>query len=298
MPNTRDIRRRIKSITNTAQITRAMELVAASKMKKAQDAAVAGRPYGQLLAEILHALAAQVEEQNLRHPLLDKREVKHRGILLISADRGLCGPLLSNLFHQVTQTDPERSARYTTIGRKGRQFISRTRRNLMADFAVSDKVPFAELRTATEFLLKAYEDGEIDTVEVLYSSFINNLRQEPLLIQLAPVDNLQQVVESYEKITDYTANAPVADDRREMLFEPAPDVILNELLDNYIKREIHQMALEAKASEHSARRVAMKNATDNANDLIADLRRRHNKLRQAAITQEILEISAAAVASN
>ena len=297
MPNTRDIRRRIKSITNTAQITRAMELVAASKMKKAQDAAVAGRPYGQLLAEILHALAEQIEEKKLRHPLLDKRDLKRRGVLLISADRGLCGPLLSNLFHLVVETGAEQTVRYVTIGRKGMQFVSRTRRDLMADFPVSDRVAFAEVRPAIEFLLKAYQDGEVDTIEVLYSEFINNLRQEPSLIQLVPVENLQAIIESYEKIMDYTANAPIADDRREMLFEPAPDLILNELLANYIKREIHQMVLEAKASEHSARRVAMKSATDNAHELIDGLTLQYNKVRQAAITQEILEIAAAAVSN-
>src|SRR5262249_27611912 len=152
MPSTRDIRRRIKSVKNTRQITKAMELVAASKMKKAQQSALAGRPYSQLMANMLAALAPRVEET--QHPFLGKREVKVRGILLVSTDKGLCGPLNANLFKLVMEI--KTPAKFVVIGRKGAQFLARTKRDLVADFSVSDRVPFAEVRSAAEFMVKLF----------------------------------------------------------------------------------------------------------------------------------------------
>ncbi len=289
MANTRDIRNRIKSVKNTAQITKAMELVAASKMKRAQDSAIAGRPYALLLAEILNAVGDRASE--LKHPFLEKREVKRRGILIISTDKGLCGPLNSNLFRLVANID--RSAAFVAIGRKATQFLTRTARTLLADFSVSDQSRFAEVRLAIEFLLNAYIDGEFDTIEVLYTRFLNTLRQEPTLDPLVPLDNLDEVIHSFTASHQATAETRAPEDTREMLFEPGADFILDELLGLYIKREIYQRVLEAKASEQSARMVAMKTATDNANTLVDELTLEYNKARQAAITQEILEISAA-----
>ena len=290
MPNTRDIRRRIRSVKNTSQITRAMQLVAASKMKRAQDMALQGRPYAALLAEILSAVGERVTD--FEHPFLKERQVRRRGILLISTDKGLCGPLNSNLFRLLTEV--EEGAQFVTLGRKGAQFLSRARRNLVAEFSVTDQVRFSEVRPAIELLIKAYEDGDVDTIEIIYSRFENTLIQTPSRNPLLPLVDLKMILEKEAELVSDSAS--LRSDDREILFEPAPDAILHELLDLYVKQEVYQMVLEAKASEHSARMVAMKTATDNANGLVDDLTLEYNKVRQASITQEILEISAASFA--
>lgn len=295
MPNLRDIRRRIKSVKNTAQITRAMQLVAASKMKRAQQMAVAGRPYAALLGELLTAVHARLETK-VAHPLLDERPVKTRGILLLATDKGLCGPLNSNLFRLIGEID-RGAAKYVTVGRKATQFITRSGRQLIADFPVSDRARFGEVRPILELLLKAYTEGEIDTIEVAYPEFVNALRQEPLIVPLAPVTDLQKVLDRLAEMHHATPGSAKAADERDMKFEPSPAEIVSALVELYLKREIYQMVLEAKASEHSARMVAMKTATDNAKGLAADLTLSYNKARQAAITQEILEIAAAQFSS-
>ena len=296
MANLRDIKRRIRSVKNTGKITKAMQLVAASKMKKAQDAAIAGRAYAQLMAEMLSTLTKRISERDISHPMLNPRpEIKKRGILLISTDKGLCGGLNANLFRKVTEEVEPGSAKFITIGRKGAQFIARSHRESIGDFTVDDAAPFAQVRPAVEALLKAFHDGEVDTIEVLYTQFVNNLRQVPELIRLAPLDKLEDVVRDIEEVKDYTTQAPIENDERDIVFEPSALEILEPLLDLYLKREIFHMILEAKASEHSARMVAMKTATDNSKDLVNKLTLQYNKARQAAITQEILEISAASM---
>ncbi len=297
MPSTRDIRRRIKSVKNTKQITKAMELVAASKMKKAQNTALAGNPYSLLLSEMLAALEEQVE--NLRHPFLEAREIKTRGILLITTDKGLCGGLNANLFKAVT-SEVDRDAKFVCIGRKGTQFLGRTRRNLLADFSVSEKVDFNEVKVVSEFFTEQYLQREIDTLEIIYPKFVNTLRQEPTVYPLLPLANLRGIVEEMRRQqaeNEDEVQAHLRRDEREMIFEPSPHEVLSNLLPLYINQQIYQFVLDAKASEHSARMVAMKTASDNATNLLEELTLEYNKARQAAITQEILEI-AAATASN
>ncbi len=290
MASTRDIRRRIKSVKNTRQITKAMELVAASKMKKAQQLALAGRPYAQLLSDMLAALSARVDES--AHPFLIRRVVKTRGILLVTTDKGLCGPLNANLFKLVTEI--KAPAKYVAIGRKGTQFLCRTRRDLIADFPVTDRVGFNEIKTAVEFLVHQYLGGVIDTVEVIYPRFRNTLIQEPTCRPVLPLTNLREFLDVLETGTQA---AKARTDDREMLIEPDPHTVLEALLPFYVNRHIYQLVLSAKASEHSARMVAMKTAKDNATKLLGDLTLEYNKARQAAITQEILEIAAASFAS-
>jgi F-type H+-transporting ATPase subunit gamma len=285
----RDIRRRIKSVKNTRQITKAMELVAASKMKKAQQAALAGRAYAGLMAEMLAAVAGRVEET--QHPFLARREVKVRGIILVTTDKGLCGPLNANLFKLVT--DIKDPAKYAVIGRKGAQFIARTRRDLLAEFTVTDRVPFAEVRTVAEFMVKQFLDGVVDTVELIYPHFKNTLVQVPTNLPLLPLQSLAAVVADLHNDSGTAARA----DDREILFEPDAHTVLEALLPLYVNREIYQHILDAKASEHSSRMVAMKTAKDNATKLIGDLTLEYNKARQAGITQEILEIAAASFAN-
>ena len=287
MPSTRDIRRRIKSVKNTRQITKAMELVAASKMKKAQQAALAGRPYTQLMTTMLAALAHRVEES--QHPFLVQRPVRTRGILLITTDKGLCGPLNSNLFKVVT--DIKTPAKYYVIGRKGSQFIARTKRDLVADFPVTDRVAFNEVKTVSEFMVQHFLAGVIDTIEVIYPHFRNTLVQEAILRPVLPLANLQEFVMQQQTAT--TPGQGRAPDTREMLFEPDAHSVLEALLPFYMNRHLYQLVLTAKASEHSARMVAMKTAKDNATKLLDDLTLEYNKARQASITQEILEITAA-----
>jgi F-type H+-transporting ATPase subunit gamma len=289
MASTRDIRRRIKSVKNTRQITKAMELVAASKMKKAQQAAIAGRAYTQVMSDMLAALAARVTE--LKHPFLEERAVKTRGVLLVTSDKGLCGPLNSNLFKLATEI--KTPVKFFTIGRKGAQFIARTHRDLVADFVVQDRTPFAEIKVAVELMIQKYLAGEIDTVEVIYSRFKNTLVQEPTLRPVLPLTSLASFVEH--------ARAEVGDvvqrDTRDMVFEPSAPEVMEALIPFYVNRHIYQLVLSARASEHSARMVAMKTAKDNATKLVGELSLEYNKARQAAITQEILEIAAAQFAA-
>jgi F-type H+-transporting ATPase subunit gamma len=291
MASTRDIRRRIKSVKNTRQITKAMELVAASKMKKAQQSALAGRPYIQLMARMLAALANRVEES--QHPFLVQRPVKTRGILLVTTDKGLAGPLNANLFKIVTEI--KGAAKFFVIGRKGAQFVARTKRDMVADFQVSDRVAFSEVKVVAEFLVKQYLEGAIDTIEVVYPRFKNTLVQEPTLRPVLPLGNLMEFVAHAR--ADAGGDTQVQADTREILFEPNATQVLEALLPFYVNRHIYQLVMSAKASEHSARMVAMKTAKDNATKLLGDLTLEYNKARQAGITQEILEIAAAQFAS-
>jgi F-type H+-transporting ATPase subunit gamma len=289
--STRDIRRRIKSVKNTRQITKAMELVAASKMKKAQAAALAGRAYAQLMADMLAALATRVDESH--HPFLTQREVKTRGVLLVTTDKGLCGPLNANLFKLVT--DIKTPVKFYVIGRKGAQFIARTKRTMVADFTVSDRVAFAEVKVASEFMTAQFLEGVIDTIEVIYPRFKNTLIQDSTVRPVLPLHSLKEFIAAVQADTG-TVRVPQADDR-EMLFEPSAQQVLEALLPFYVNRHIFQLVLSAKASEHSARMVAMKTAKDNATKLVGELSLEYNKARQAAITQEILEIAASAFAA-
>jgi len=294
MANLRDIRRRIKSVKNTRQITRAMQLVSSSKMKRSQDAAVAGRPYALLLADMLDTVGEKLiqADTEIKHPFFQKREVKTRGILVLSTDRGLCGPLNTNLFRKISE-EIKGDAKFITVGRKAKQYISRAKRDLFADFPVSDKVTFSEIRPMLKLLIDTFKKGEIDTIEVAYPSFVNVLVQEPLIQSLLPIVGLHEVVDQLRKRVTELPSIEARNDSRDMMFEPSVETILGSLPDLYIKVIIHQLILESRAAEHCARMVAMKAATDNASTLIDDLTLDYNKARQAAITQEILEIAAA-----
>lgn len=290
MASSRDIRNRIRGVKNTAKITRAMQLVAASKMKRAQDRALEGRPYAELLSHMLAALNAQVEE--FKHPFLDDRTLRNRGVLILSTDRGLCGALNANLFREVAKLDRHHTT-FVTVGRKARQFITRTQRKLVADFHISEEAHFRELRPVVEFMIGQFLEGKIDSFEVLYPRFRNTLVQVPMLIPLLPFRNFQAQVEEVAR----ESGVDLVHDDREFLFEPEAEQILTELLDVFIKRHVYQLLVDARASEHSARMVAMKAATDNAKKLTDDLTLQYNKARQAGITQEILEITAASLHS-
>jgi len=280
MPSTLDLRRRIKSVKNTAQITKAMQMVAASKMRKAQAAAIAGRPYQEMLARVLAAVKGRVDPGD--HQLLAVRPVNKELILIFSTDKGLCGPLNANLFRELGEVDQEKSE-FAVSGRKAVQFITRTRRNLTADFALKDSVHFVDIRPIAKFASDKFISGEVDQVRVLYPKFVNTLTQQPVMRNLLPVPPEE---------LDVAGEA----NRGEYLFEPDVHGVLEAILPHYIAFQLFQMALNARASEHSARMVAMKNATDNAKELIKDLTLEYNKVRQENITTELLEITTAQLA--
>ncbi len=286
----REIRNRIKSVKSTGQITRAMQLVASSKMKRAQDAARAGRAYAELLGELLDT--AQSKVGDFSHPLLTKREVKVRGILLVTPDKGMAGALNGNLIRLAAE---QKDAVFVCIGRKGAQALARGGRKVLADFPVTDRATFNEVRPAAEYLIKAFTEGTVDTVEVLFAHFKNTMVQTPRVQQLLPADSLVAQAREF-RVKLGLPQPKIEEDERDMLFEPSAAAILSQLPALFFKQAVHQAVLESKASEFSARMVAMKAATDNAKKIGAALSLEYNKARQAAITQEILELTAGAAA--
>jgi F-type H+-transporting ATPase subunit gamma len=290
MPSTRDIRRRIKSVKNTAQITKAMQMVAAAKMRKAQQAAVAGRPYATLMNQVLSAVTRDVSD--FTHPLLEVRETRKRCVILVSTDKGLCGSLNTNLMREAAKFDKETTI-FITAGRKASLFIARTKRQLAAEFTYKDAPLFGEARSISRFARDMFTNGEADEVHILFTNFISTLNQRPEALRLLPVGEIKGVsagVHGHAQETELVAGTT------EYLFEPVAATVLGALLPHYLNFRVYQILLEAKASEHSSRMVAMKNATDNANQLIKDLTLEYNKLRQANITKELLEITSAAMA--
>ncbi len=290
MASTRDIRRRIKSVKNTAQITRAMQMVASSKMRKAQLAALAGRPYATLMNQVLAAVSEGAGD--FSHPLMEQREGKRRAVILISTDKGLCGALNSNLLREAGRLDKDTTV-YVCAGKKGGQFVSRMKRQLAAEFTYKDNPMFSEARAISKFAQDMFLKGEVDRVDVLYTNFINTLTQKPELRQLLPIGQIHAVEAGVDGHGDGGA---LKKSDVEYLFEPDPTAVLGNLLPHYVNFQVFQFLLEAKASEHSSRMVAMKNATDNAKQLIKDLTLEYNKLRQANITKELLEITTAQMA--
>ncbi len=291
MPSTRDLRRRIKSIRNTSQITKAMQMVAAAKMRKAQQAALAGRPYAALMNKVLAEVSANAGD--FTHPLMEAREVRKRAVIVVSTDKGLCGALNSNLLREAARFDKETTV-YITAGRKASQFIARTKRQLAAEFTYKDAPLFGEARAISRFAQDRFAKGEVDAVDILFTNFISTLAQKPEVRTLLPVGEIKAV---HAELEEGTADSGrLLKGATEFLFEPGADQVLGSLLPHYLNFQVYQILLEAKASEHSARMVAMKNATDNAQQLIKDLTLEYNKLRQANITKELLEITTAQMA--
>jgi F-type H+-transporting ATPase subunit gamma len=287
MANTQDIRRRIKSIRNTAQITKAMQMVAASNMRKAQQHALAGRPYAALMNKVLVSLQKRTDPR--LHPLLHIRDVKKELVLIISTDKGLAGALNTNLFREASHFDSAKTA-FVVTGRKARQFVARTKREFLADFELKDAPSFVETKPVSKFCTEKFLVGEVDKVSVLYTHFINTINQRAVVQTLLPISSFD-----LPKKHDESAEEDV-DPLLGYVFEPGAEVVLDIMLPYYIQYQVFQMILDARASEHSARMVAMKNATDNAHQFIKDLTLEYNKMRQAGITTELLEIATAQMA--
>jgi F-type H+-transporting ATPase subunit gamma len=282
----REIQRRIRSVTNMSQVTRAMQMVAAAKMRKAQQRVLASRPYSQRLEAVIADLASLNldPEHAAAFPLLQQREVKNAALILITPDRGLKGALNSNLNRRASQfilSEAGVPVEVIAAGKKGRDFMVRTRQNLVASFeGLGDNVSLDDVRPITDIALNDFYSGKVDAVYVLYAEYVNTITQRPVVRQILPIAK----PEDTGTYTDY-------------IFEPSPEAVLSELLPRYIEVQLYQAILEAAASEHSAQMVAMQNATENAKELASDLRISLNKARQAQITNEVSEIAAGANAA-
>ena len=280
MPSQREIRRRIGAVRNIKQITRAMQFVAASKLRRAQESTLASRAYSDKIDEVLADLAAVLGAED--HPLLAERAEGRRLIVLITTDRGLAGPLNTNIIRFAAReiTDHPGDLAVVTVGRKGRDAMRRARVPLEAHFAgFGDRPTFADVIPVSRLVTDAFLDGSAATVDVIFSRFVSTLVQKPVMDRILPV----QPSEDTEGIPG-----------NQFIFEPDPGAVLTQLLPRYVATRLFQAVLENKASEESSRMVAMKNATENAEDLIEDLTLSYNKVRQANITREMIEIASGA----
>jgi F-type H+-transporting ATPase subunit gamma len=284
MANTKEIRRRIKSIRNTAQITKAMQMVAASKMRRAQQQALAGRPYATVMNKVFVSLQKRTDPK--LHPLLQVREVRKELVIVISTDKGLAGALNTNLLREAARFAPAKTG-YVVAGRKARQFLARTKRELLADFELKDAPTFVETKPISNFVMEKFLKAEVDKVSVLFTHFINTINQRPVVETLLPISAFDLPKGGTEE-----ANDPFLG----YVFEPRAEAVLDSMLPYYVQYQVFQNVLDARASEHSARMVAMKNATDNALQFIKDLTLEYNKMRQESITNELLEIATAQMA--
>jgi F-type H+-transporting ATPase subunit gamma len=268
-----------------SQITRAMEMVAASKMRRAQDRVTSGRPYSERLREVLGDLASlQLDADQLQEfPLLAQREITKTAVILITPDRGLSGALNTNILRRATRYIREESGdgspEFIAVGKKGRDFLVRTNQNVIAEFIrLGDRPTLDEVRPIAQVAIQEFLDGRVDAVHIVYPQFVNTLTQRPTVAQLLPI----------VRPDNDTSNA------EDYIFEPSPRAVLNALLPRYVEVLLYQSVLENIASFYSAQMVAMRNATDNAKELASDLDLALNKARQAQITNEVAEISAGA----
>lgn len=290
MATLRDIKRRIRSVKNIAQSTRALQLVASSKMRRAQDRVTAARPYSEQLQRLLSRLASAggLDEPQ---PLMEQRPLHNLGMILVSPDRGFCGALPGNVNRHAAQTvleemraagdgaNAQNQSYFVAVGRKGRDFVVRSRQHLLGEFTQYGDNPDINLvRAIARLATDAYLNNEVDRVDLVYAKFVSPAVQQPVTIQLLPVTPPAQ------------EEGPV----EEYIFEPDPATLFAELLPRYIETLIYQAMLESLASQWSAQMIAMKNATDNASELVNDLTLTYNKARQQAITTQILEVVAGA----
>ncbi|MBP6241252.1 MAG: F0F1 ATP synthase subunit gamma [Hydromonas sp.] len=290
MPSMKEIRGKIKSVQNTRKITKAMEMVAASKMRKAQERMRAARPYADKVRNIAaHMSGANSEYQ---HPFLIERPLQNVGLIMVTTDKGLCGGMNTNVLRAATAqmkewTDSGKKVQTTAIGNKGLGFLNRIGANVVSESTHIGDVPHMdELIGAVKVQIDAYLAGEIDAVYLAYTQFVNTMKQEPVVMQLIPLPK-SSLTQSEEEKRAYSWD---------YLYEPSPEAVVEELLVRYIEALVYQSVAENIASEQSARMVAMKAASDNAKNVIGELQLVYNKSRQAAITKELSEIVGGAAA--
>jgi len=283
LANIRLIRRRIKGIQSTAKITRAMEMIATLKMRRAQERGLAGRPYSDKISQVLADLAALSRGTEAPHPLLQSRPVNKIAVVHITPDRGLCGGLNANINRLAANFILEQSVPVTliTVGRKGLEFMRRYNRDIRAEFTqLGDQPDLLDTLPISRIVIDDYTDGVADQVYLVYTQFISTMVQKPFMKQILPVE--PAAIPQVQNV-DY-------------IYEPSPAAVLGELLPRFVEMQIYHAILESIASKQSAQMVAMRNATDNANELIEDLTLMYNKARQESITKELLDITGGAAA--
>ena len=282
MPSLRQIRRRIRSVENTGKVTHAMEMIAATKMRRAQAAVLATRPYSAKITDVIAHLAAQKRAgEEVLAPLLEVRPVKTVHVIHISPDRGLCGGLHSNLNRRTAQfiLQQQVPVRVVTVGRKGRDFMVRYERDVKAVFTdLGDRPRLADVLPIAHLAIEDFTEGEADEVYITYPQFVSTMVQRVIMQRLLPVET------------------QAAEGQVDFIYEPNPRVVLGALLPRFVEMQVYQAILELVASEQSARMVAMRNATDNAKDMVEDLTLELNKVRQETITKELLDIVGGAAA--
>jgi F-type H+-transporting ATPase subunit gamma len=284
MPSERDLRRRVRSIKNIQQLTRAMQLVAASKMRRAQESVLASRPFEEKLRSVLNELAPYADPE--LSPLLMRRDVKRVAVVLITTDRGLVGPMNVNLVRATTRFAADRpAATYIAVGRKGINSLRRMRAPVTAEFPnIPDRPTTTDTNAIARAAVDEFVNGNVDEVHLAFTRFINTLRQEPTIRRLLPLEpEAERTKDTKQETVQY-------------LFEPDPAEVMNLIVPRFIEVAVYQAILESKASQFSAQMVAMRNATDAAGDLIGDLTLAANKARQTRITKEMLEIASGAEA--
>ena len=287
MPTIQQLRRRIGTVRNTAKITNALQLVAASKMRRAQERATEGRPYAEKIQLVLSSLASTAPgggegDSEESHPFLTQRPVENIGILHITPDRGLCGALNSNLNNSAGGFigDTEAPTAIVAVGRKGRDFFIRSRQNVAAEFTeLGDYPALTDTSVIARLVMDDYLSGNVDQVFISFAEFVSTVNQQPVVRRLLPVEPPRAEDEAEAEAF-----------RQEYIFEPDPGQVFERLLPRYVEMQVHAAILESAASEQSARMVAMKNATDNANDIERELTLTYNKARQEQITTELLDI--------
>ncbi|RLT23420.1 MAG: ATP synthase F1 subunit gamma [Chloroflexi bacterium] len=289
MPSTREIRRRIRSVRNLSQITRAMEMVSASKMRRAQRNVLATRPYADRLRDVMSSLMARASGSRKGTLLEVRTEVKNVALILITPDRGLAGSLVANILRRtarfvVDEKAKGRNVKVLAIGKKGRDFLNRSGQDLLAEVTkLGDYPKLADILGVSTNVIQGFLKGDFDEAYIVYSQFVNTLVQRPAVRRILPVEADQSTPAPASASSNYN-------------YEPDEDVVLKDLLPRFAEVQIYQALLEAIASEHSARMVAMRNATDNAKDLRRELSLTYNKTRQANITKEVSEIASGAAA--
>lgn len=295
MATLREIRRRIRSVKNISQVTRAMQMVAASKMRRAQAQVLATRPYAQRAWDVLTDLAAQRAAEEELHPLLQQRPIETVGLVLITADRGLCGGYNNNIIRVALDfiRVQERPIKLITVGRKGRDQMLRYEQEIVAEFTgLPAQLRLLDVTPIARAVLDDFTSGVLDIVFLAYTDFVNVLVHRPTIKRLLPIRPVLTVDLALKEYVEGERPQVVS----EYIYEPDPQTILDTILPRFTEVQIYQAVLESGASEHSARMVAMRSATENALDLIDDLTLTYNRARQEAITKEIVDIAGGAEA--
>jgi F-type H+-transporting ATPase subunit gamma len=285
MLGTKEIKRRIRSVISIQQITRAMQMIAVSRLKKSEDRLRSARPFAEKIQEFMETLAPSLT--SIRHPLLVKREVKSIGLVLITSDKGLCGGYNANVLshaREFIERHSDKAIRLILIGRKG--YDSYRRKSFPIDYKllqISKEITLQEVREITGVIVKGFEEGRYDEVDLIYTRYQSAMNTKPMTLKLLPLERSEVL-----KTGGATMGEP--------LFEPEPEEIMARLLPRYLEAEIYSGLVESVASEQGARMVSMKSATENANEMISSLTLSYNKARQASITKELLEVTSGAEA--